>query len=318
MRIFYGNSVGFCSQHCISTRLRRHTAIRLTTPANGARVLEISQEKIQTLTRLGLTVAQAKAYLTLATLETATAKEISYHSDIAREEVYRLLAALQKKGLIERIISSPTRFKAVPIEQGLSILIKRKEKEISEIKKETSNIIENFKQNNAKPIMDKNAPQFTLIYGKEAFYRKLKEMMKNTEKTIDTICEGCSFARAIFELEENIMEAVRRGVRIRVIVTNPEENKLWRNVVQVAKNPCYNLKTLTVKNTCEFAIFDKKEVIIICFSSKNFAESPFLWSKNANIIKMAQNYFENMWQKSSEYIFRKASLKQEASTQLLE
>ena len=102
---------------------------------NGERVFEIPEDYIRTLTQLELTSAQAKVYLTLATLEKATAKEISNHSNVAREEVYRLLTELQKKGLIERIIASPTQFKATPIEEGLSILIRRKEKEIAGIKK---------------------------------------------------------------------------------------------------------------------------------------------------------------------------------------
>jgi len=64
------------------------------------------EENIRVLTNLGLTTGQAKVYLTLATLEKATAKEASDHSNIARQEVYRLLAELEDKSLIERILAS--------------------------------------------------------------------------------------------------------------------------------------------------------------------------------------------------------------------
>jgi sugar-specific transcriptional regulator TrmB len=278
-------------------------------------VFGITEENIKTLIQLGLTSAQAKVYLTLATLEKATAKEISNHSDVAREEVYRLLAALQKKGLIEQIIASPTQFKAFPIEEGLSILIRRKEKEISGIKKKISRIRQNFQRNNAKTMMNENETQFALIPEKDAFILRLKKMVQNDKKTIDAICEGRGFARSMFEIDEEVKECLRRGVRIRVIVANSEEEQSWRKAVQeYVKCSNYKIKTLTIEKGFSVGIHDGKEMNIICFSEKDFAESPFLWSDNANIVKMAQDYFESMWSKASEYVFRTASSKQKAST----
>jgi sugar-specific transcriptional regulator TrmB len=260
----------------------------------------ILEENVQTLTQLGLTPVQARVYLALATLDQATAKEISNHSNIAREEVYRILAALQKKSLIERIIASPTQFKAIPMEQGLSILIRRKEKEISEIKEETSKILKYLKQSNANTAMDEDTSHFAFIPGREAIILRLKKMTENTEKTMDAIAEGRSFGRAMFELFEATSEALRKGARIRVIVNNPEEKKLWRKAVQeFTKTPHYELKTLTTKNSLVLAIYDKKEVVIMCVSRKDFAASPALWSNNPNLIEIAQNYFESMWEKAT-------------------
>jgi len=50
-------------------------------------------------------------------------------------------------------------------------------------------------------------------------------MTKKTEKTIDMIVEGHSFGRAMFELFEATSKALRKGVRIRVIVNNPGGKK---------------------------------------------------------------------------------------------
>ena len=254
----------------------------------------------QTLTQLGLTKGQAKVYLTLAILEKATAKEISSHSNIARQEVYRLLAELQEKSLIERVVASPTRFKAVPIEQGLPILIKRKEKEISKIKKEANEILKDFKKNNAKPTLDEKETQFVLIPGKEVLILRLKKMTETTEKTIDMIAESQSFGRALFELSGVISKALRKGVRIRVIVDNPEGREMWKKAVQELTNTLScKLRTLTITNSLVFVIYDKKELIMKCFPGKSLAESPALWSNNPNLIEIFQNYFETMWKKAT-------------------
>ncbi len=269
----------------------------------GVRIQEtrIVEENIQnTLTQLGLATAQAKTYLTLTVLGKATAKQISNHSGIARQEVYRLLVELETKGLIERIIASPTEFKTIPIEQCLSILIKRKEEEISEVKKETNKILRDFKQNIAKPTIDEKETHFAVIPRKEALILKLKKMTKNTEKSIDIISGSKSFMQFSFELFDDIHNALRKDVRFRVIVDNSKNTKSSTKAVQeFTRMTPYELRILAMKTNITFLIFDKKEIIMICFWRENFAESPALWSNNPNLIEVFQNYFESMWKKAA-------------------
>ncbi|MEJ5326773.1 MAG: helix-turn-helix domain-containing protein [Candidatus Bathyarchaeia archaeon] len=88
----------------------------------------VEEELVQILTRLGLTISQVKVYLGLIGLKQASGKVIAKHSKMARQEVYRVLAELQEKSLVEKIISRPTEFKPVSIEDCLSILVASKKK----------------------------------------------------------------------------------------------------------------------------------------------------------------------------------------------
>ena len=74
-----------------------------------------SDEYVSTLTELGLSVSQAKVYLSLAKSRSLKAPEISLISGITRPDVYRILVELEKVGFIERKISKPVRFQAVPV-----------------------------------------------------------------------------------------------------------------------------------------------------------------------------------------------------------
>ncbi|MCW4047841.1 MAG: hypothetical protein NWE99_09855 [Candidatus Bathyarchaeota archaeon] len=56
-------------------------------------------ECVQTLMGLGLTLLQAKTYLALATLGKADVKMISKASNVARQDIYRVMPVLQKLGL---------------------------------------------------------------------------------------------------------------------------------------------------------------------------------------------------------------------------
>ena len=84
----------------------------------------LSKEKgSELLTQIGLTKIQAKIYLTLLSLDEANARTLTRETNVPRQEVYRALDDLQKKGFIEKIIASPHKFKATPIDYALQILM---------------------------------------------------------------------------------------------------------------------------------------------------------------------------------------------------
>src|ERR1039458_8159881 len=84
---------------------------------------------IQMLMNLGLTLLQAKVYLTLAELGKAEVKRISNASNVARPDVYRVISTLEQIGLAEKIITVPTMYKATPIKEGYYILLQNRSEE---------------------------------------------------------------------------------------------------------------------------------------------------------------------------------------------
>ncbi len=76
------------------------------------------------LSDFGLTLNQAKVYVTIAKLGIASISQVSKASKVRREDVYRMLPRLQELGLIEKILDRPAKIRATPAEDGLSILIR--------------------------------------------------------------------------------------------------------------------------------------------------------------------------------------------------
>ena len=95
----------------------------------------IEDECVQILTDLGLTLLQARTYFALSKLRKATIKTISKASNIARQDVYRIMPALEKLGLAEKIIATPTMYKATPIKEGIYFLLQKKTQQYNELKK---------------------------------------------------------------------------------------------------------------------------------------------------------------------------------------
>ena len=79
---------------------------------------------------------ETKIYLYLNRNGMETASEISNEVNISRTETYRVISALQRKGIIFSSFGKPTKFSAVGIEEVLEILSDKIRNQISEITKE--------------------------------------------------------------------------------------------------------------------------------------------------------------------------------------
>ncbi len=82
----------------------------------------LTDENIRTLVGLGLSSTQAKISLALARIGPSTVSEISDASAVARPDTYRALVELEKKGLIEKIVSTPNMYELIPLSEVLSTI----------------------------------------------------------------------------------------------------------------------------------------------------------------------------------------------------
>ena len=64
------------------------------------------------LLRLGLTEYEAKTYIAIISLNTGSISEICTRSSVPRSRTYDVLARLQERGLVERLDSTPIKYKA--------------------------------------------------------------------------------------------------------------------------------------------------------------------------------------------------------------
>jgi len=73
----------------------------------AAHEYETFEKGILILTELGLSAIQAKVYLALAQSTESTATVVADISGVARPDVYRVLAQLEKMGLVQTIVANP-------------------------------------------------------------------------------------------------------------------------------------------------------------------------------------------------------------------
>ncbi|MCW4007997.1 MAG: hypothetical protein NWF09_04805 [Candidatus Bathyarchaeota archaeon] len=257
----------------------------------------VEEELFQILKRLGLTTSQVKVYLELLELKKASGKITAQHSKMARQEVYRVLAELQEKGLVEKIIARPTAFKPVSIADCLSILIESKKAEISESQKKATSLLRKLKKENSnvKAQLQEEASQFILVPEKEV-PKKLKRKIENIQTSLDAITPLNRFKTMFFNFYEVGEKASKRGVKFRLIINKPDdENSLTQIAKVIPKNPLFEPRYISAPLLAALAIYDKKEVSIAVSATAALNETPVLMSNNPSLLAIVQSYFETLW-----------------------
>ena len=89
--------------------------------------MKFNQSELQTLIDLGLTLSQARVYLTLVHFSPLNVASISTTPQVARPDVYRTLDKLKQLGTVEEIVGVPTKYQAFPIDKIIPLMLQKKD-----------------------------------------------------------------------------------------------------------------------------------------------------------------------------------------------
>lgn len=261
-----------------------------------------NEESIETLKYFGLSPNQAKVYVSIGSVKFFSVNEIQKKAEVPRQEIYRILFALEEFGLVEKTVDRPIRFRGVPFKDGVSFLLRKRVQETKRMVKKAEEIMEKFLPiNNGNNNQDVK-PNFILVAKNEPSIIKRKEEIDSAETEIDFITSWKRFPRYMYIFGENIKNALGRGVKIRVILEKPENmDQIPEIIKELKKNPKYELKFIHKPPKAIVGIFDKKRALIKTSASVGLAEAPTLWTDNPCCVSVLSDYFEFMWIGTIEY-----------------
>ena len=180
--------------------------------------MNVKDENIQTLMGLGLTFCQAKVYLALLPDESCTAKTLSRLSKVTRQDIYRIMPKLQTLGLAQKILSIPTEWKATPIDEGLTILLERKNKQFSKLQEKTTELLSSFRENNKRTEHRKKEPEFIIIPGGETHIRWITKKIANVKESNDAFVTWNAFQVMMFNESKQFKKLLEKDVKFRHII----------------------------------------------------------------------------------------------------
>lgn len=253
-------------------------------------------EDIKVLSDLGLTNNQIKIYLALLKLEApAKAIRIFQISDIARQDVYRVLLELQKIGLVEKIITKPIRYIALEPKKAVSLLMENKIQHINELNHAAEIFVSKANQRYSKTIHSIEKDRFTLITEKQSIIHKIQELIEKTQQTYYSISPRREFLSCLTILADSLYSIRNKGVEVRWITQAPDHENTEKICEILSENPQISVKWVPESVSVKFGMKDTKEIVLAVFEEGNFAETPGLWTNSPAVISLAKNYFDDCW-----------------------
>lgn len=255
---------------------------------------------LETLMDLGLTYLQAKSYLAFAQLDKAEVRTIAKLSDIARQDIYRIMPTLEKLGLAEKIVATPVLYKPTPLDEGFKMLLQKKAIEEKMLRKKVKNFLSSKpKANTEATIYDDNSPQFIIISEKKLLLKKM-QMSFIKAKTCDFEFPGFTWNFTLYNFSESMNIALAKRAKIRIVAEKENLSPLANKKLEaLMKSPFFEIRYSQSSLDFGVAIFDGKEVNV-CVSSEK-SSVPSMWSNNPQLLTMAQTTFEHQWDSAQDF-----------------
>ncbi len=259
------------------------------------------EKNVEVLVGFGLTRNQAKAYMAIARLRLASVGQISKASKVRREDVYRILPKLETLGLVEKMLGKPTKIRATPVEEALSLLIKHEEaaarKRVSTMKDKKETFLKHFAR--VPKIELEEKANFALLSKRESIMGKMLTMIKKAESEFCIVFSRSQIMQFIHILSKELQKTIKKGVKIRIISDLPEYEDSLPRVLETSLSPGDSIELrYTDLRSSHYMIVDFKEALISTTTEGNMAENPCLWTNSDSLVGVFQGDFENLWHSS--------------------
>jgi sugar-specific transcriptional regulator TrmB len=264
------------------------------------------EKATEMLSDFGLTRNQAKVYIATAQLGLASVGQISKLSKVRREDVYRVLPKLEKRGLIEKLLGTPTKIRATPIKEAIAILIKHEEEKASErvtqLKVKTKEFLRDFDVNSLKPAIATEEANFALISQRDGILTKVLNIIESSKNELDVTCSTTKLMQLMHTFSEQLRKTIKRGVKIRIIAETPENGSSLPRILEEYLSPG-NSADLRYTNlaTGHYLLSDFAQAFVGTTIEGNMADNPCLWTDNKSLVSLLQGNFENLWYSSLDW-----------------
>jgi len=250
--------------------------------------LRFDQNQLNLLKEAGLNSYESKCYLSLIVYKKLNARECSKISGIPPTKTHETLRMLEDKGLITSTDDKPKLFQVLSTEKGLENYLLRKENIIANLRSDLKNSLKNIKTiEEHEPVREK----ILVTSGKQRQHELALNMTKNSVRELLIISRGELLP---IKLLVQSKRAIKRGVRIKYIITKIEDNeKLIQNLNKLG----YNVRFFDMGEIF-MAIRDRTESLLIVKNPTNVEDRICILITDSNLSKFHANYFNLVWKKA--------------------
>jgi DNA-binding response OmpR family regulator len=265
---------------------------------NFAKFLE---ETSSELTNFGLTITQAKIYVSNTALGTASISEIAELSKIRREEVYRVIPKLEEYGIIARKLSKPKRFSAQQPERALQLLASKKlealKKETVELRQQQEGLVAKLRK---IELPTEKSQCFIEVVSADNTLTKLIEMTRKAKKEIKIMCPLSELENVYVNLPGKVRQKLLKSVRFHIITENKGQSAFADEIKQLSEanaNPIQLERTYHIPFS--LLVVDSSEAM---WGKSSWKVEQSLWTNDPTQIVILKTSFDRLWENHTPHL----------------
>lgn len=251
------------------------------------------------LTKIGLSSNEARTYLALLELGSATAQEIARKSGIKRATTYVQLEALSKIGLVTSFEkaserkngASKTYFRAEDPEH-LTKIIERGKKLSEERGRALSEILPDLGK---LYLSSGERPRVRFFDGVEGLRTMQGEFLKSGADNVDSFSSADDIARIFPQPEEYISKKIKKQIKLRLIYTSAKGAFLKSSDAESLRESRY-VASDKFPVSCDISIY-KNTVSVSVLKNHIFG----VLIENKEIADSMRSFFTMAWENSEKY-----------------
>jgi len=193
--------------------------------------MPVNPERLRKLREFGLTEYQARAYLALLDLGTATASQVPAISRVPRTRIYATMQQLHGKGLVEIIPETPLKYKPVPFSNFLAKRATEQRERAENLEASIAQLGQEFAIIGGQVVEE--AGRFEAVYGRRNARERLIKMYSEAKREAYGIGTTKSPGRIMKAFGSILQEKVKDGVALHYAFPVTEGN--WKDVGALEK-----------------------------------------------------------------------------------
>jgi len=237
--------------------------------------------KQEQLEKAGLSPNEAKCYLTLLKIGSASANEVSRKSGVHRVSVYDALRGLAEKGLVSQITKANKLLFEAGNPEKIVEIIQAKEDQLAEAKKIVPELLIDFQ-------MAKEKQEIHSFKGLAGIKTILQEILNSKTEILDFGAEYKIKEFLPYDYPKWDKERIKRKIKMRIVANI----KIKPTIIPLTK---IKYVPSEFNSSVSTYIFDGKVAIIM------WVENPMgILIEHKNVYESYRNYFEYLWKTATE------------------
>jgi sugar-specific transcriptional regulator TrmB len=241
--------------------------------------------KEETLSRIGLTRQEARAYVALLRLKESQTGGLCKEANIASSNIYKVLDSLIEKGLVNFRTQNNIKIFMPSSPRLLKDLLSKKQKEIREEEREISKIIEEFKLKKSEE--DSTYKYFEGMLGIKSMWNEINSLIGNEDIMRVYTGKSISYEKMIGFLNEHHKIRIKKGIKELMIFPKEDVQLAKKREKQFAQ-----IKFMDLKNDAEWGVW--KDLFYIHYYPIGRNPKGFL-IKDEVFAKTFKQVFDQLW-----------------------